>query len=43
MPIITISIYSGRTRREKDRLAEEIIDDVVKKSDVDKKDAIVVF
>jgi 4-oxalocrotonate tautomerase len=30
MPIITISTYSGRTRREKDRMAEAITDDVVK-------------
>jgi 4-oxalocrotonate tautomerase len=30
MPIITISTYSGRTQREKDRLAEAITNDVVK-------------
>ncbi|MGA7368038.1 MAG: tautomerase family protein [Nitrososphaeraceae archaeon] len=43
MPIITISTYSGRTQREKDRLAEAITDNVVNIFDVDKKDIIIVF
>ena len=43
MPIITISTYSGRTQREKDRLAEAITDDVVKIVDVEKKHVIIVF
>ncbi len=43
MPIITISTYSGRTRREKDRLAEAITDDVVKIFGVEKRDVIIVF
>ena len=43
MPIITISTYSGRTQREKDRLAEAITDDVIKIFNVDKKDIIIVF
>jgi 4-oxalocrotonate tautomerase len=43
MPIITISMYSGRTQREKDRLAEAITEDVVKILNVDKKDIIIVF
>ncbi|HEX7143353.1 MAG TPA: tautomerase family protein [Nitrososphaeraceae archaeon] len=30
MPIITVSIYSGRTQREKDRLAEAITEDIAK-------------
>ena len=43
MPIITISTYSGRTQREKDRLAEAITDDIMKIFNVDKKDVIIVF
>lgn len=43
MPIITISTYSGRTQREKDRLAEAITDNVVKKFGVDKNEVIIVF
>jgi 4-oxalocrotonate tautomerase len=31
MPIITAAMYSGRTQKEKDRLAEAITEDVVKK------------
>jgi phenylpyruvate tautomerase PptA (4-oxalocrotonate tautomerase family) len=30
MPIVTVSMYSGRTQREKDRLAETITEDVAK-------------
>ena len=43
MPIITISTYSGRTQREKDKLAEAITEDVVKIFSVEKKDVIVMF
>lgn len=43
MPIITISTYTGRTQKEKDRLAEAITEDVVKIFDVGKKDVIIVF
>ena len=43
MPIVTVSMYSGRIQREKDRLAEAITDDVVKILKVDRKDVIVVF
>jgi 4-oxalocrotonate tautomerase len=43
MPIITVSLFSGRTQREKDRLAESITDGVCKILAVDKKEVIVVF
>ena len=43
MPIITIAMYSGRTQRDKDRLAEAIPEDVVNILKVEKKDVIVVF
>ena len=43
MPVITNSTYSGRTQREKDRLAEAITDDVIKILNVEKKDVIIVF
>jgi 4-oxalocrotonate tautomerase len=43
MPIITVAIYSGRTQREKDRLAEAITEDVVKILNIPKTDVIVVF
>jgi 4-oxalocrotonate tautomerase len=43
MPIIIISTYSGRTQREKDRLAEAITEDVVKIFAVEKKEVIIVF
>jgi 4-oxalocrotonate tautomerase len=36
-------MYSGRTQREKDRLAEAITDDVIKILKVEKKDVIIVF
>jgi hypothetical protein len=28
MPIVTVEMYSGRTQREKDRLAEAITEDI---------------
>ena len=43
MPIITVSMYSGRTQREKDRLAETITEDVAKILNIDKKEVIIVF
>jgi 4-oxalocrotonate tautomerase len=43
MPIITVTMYSGRSQRDKDRLAEAITEDVVNILKVDKKDVIVVF
>ena len=43
MPIITVAMYSGRTQRDKDRLAEAITEDVVNILKVDKKDVIIVF
>ncbi|HZE79072.1 MAG TPA: tautomerase family protein [Nitrososphaeraceae archaeon] len=43
MPIIAVSMYSGKTQTEKDRLAEAITDDVVKILKVDRKEVIVVF
>ena len=35
MPIVHISMYSGRTQREKDRVAEAITEDVAKILNVD--------
>ena len=43
MPIISIAMYSGRTQREKDRLAEAITEDVTKILNVDKKEVIIVI
>ena len=43
MPIITITMYTGRTQTEKDRLAEAITEEVVKILQVSKKDVTVVF
>ena len=43
MPIITVALYSGRSQREKDRLAEAITEDTVKILKVEKKDIIVLF
>lgn len=43
MPIISVEMYSGKTQREKDRLAEAITDDVVKILGVKKEEVIVVF
>ena len=28
MPIVTVTMYSGRTQREKDRLAEAMTEDI---------------
>jgi 4-oxalocrotonate tautomerase len=43
MPIVTVSMYSGKSQREKDRLAEAITENVVNILKVEKKDVIVVF
>ncbi|MFN2434724.1 MAG: 4-oxalocrotonate tautomerase family protein [Nitrososphaeraceae archaeon] len=43
MPIITISLFSGRTQREKDRLAEAITESACNILEVDKKEVIVIF
>jgi 4-oxalocrotonate tautomerase len=43
MPIVTVSVFSGRTQREKDRLAEAITESVCKILGVEKKEVIVVF
>jgi len=43
MPIITVEMYSGRTQRDKYRLAEAITEDVVNILKVEKKDVIIVF
>ena len=42
MPIVHISMYSGRTQREKDKIAEAITEDVSKILTVEKK-VIIVF
>ena len=43
MPIVTVSMYNGRTQREKDRVAETITEDVAKILNIDKKEVIIVF
>ena len=43
MPIVTISMYSGRTQREKDRLAETITEDIVNILKVKREEVIIVF
>jgi 4-oxalocrotonate tautomerase len=43
MPIVTVSMYTGRSQRDKDRLAEAITEDVMNPLKVEKKDVIVVF
>ena len=43
MTIVTVSMYTGRTQRDKDRLAEAITEDVVNILKVEKKDVIIVF
>ena len=43
MPIITVALFSGRTQREKDRLAEAITENTCKILQVDKKEIIVLF
>jgi 4-oxalocrotonate tautomerase len=43
MPIVTVSMYTGRTQRDKDRLTEAITEDVVNILKVEKKDVVIVF
>jgi 4-oxalocrotonate tautomerase len=43
MPVITVAMYSGRTQRDKDKLAEAITEEVVNILQVEKKDIIIVF
>jgi 4-oxalocrotonate tautomerase len=43
MPIVNIEMYSGRSQREKDRLAEAITEDVVKILEIKKEEVIIVF
>jgi 4-oxalocrotonate tautomerase len=43
MPIVTVSLFSGRTQKEKDRLAEAITESVCKILGVEKKEVIVIF
>jgi 4-oxalocrotonate tautomerase len=43
MPVISVSLYTGRTQKEKDRLAEAITEDVVKILNVAKKDVVIIF
>jgi 4-oxalocrotonate tautomerase len=43
MPIITVAMYSGRSQKDKDRLAEAITEDVVNILRVEKKDVVIVF
>ncbi|HKO64147.1 MAG TPA: tautomerase family protein [Candidatus Nitrosocosmicus sp.] len=43
MPIVNVQMYSGRTQKEKDRLAEAITEDVVKLLKVSKEEVIVLF
>ena len=43
MPIVTVSMYSGRTQREKDRLAEAMTEDIAKILTIKKEEVIIVF
>jgi len=43
MPIVTVSMYSGRTQREKDRLAEAMTEDISKILSIKKEEVIIVF
>lgn len=43
MPIVTVSMFGGRTQIEKDRLAEAITEDVTRILKVQKKEVIVVI
>jgi len=43
MPIVSVQMYTGRTQREKDRLAEAITEDVVKILKVGKEEVIILF
>jgi 4-oxalocrotonate tautomerase len=43
MPIVTVSMFGGRTQIEKDRLAEAITEDVTRILKVQKKEVLVVI
>ena len=43
MPIVTVSMYSGRTQREKDRVAEAITQDIANILNIKKEEVIIVF
>lgn len=43
MPIVNVQMFSGRTQKVKDRLAEAITEDIVKILEVTKEEVIVVF
>ncbi len=43
MPIVTVSMYSGRTQREKDRLAESITEDIAEILSIKREEVIIVF
>jgi len=43
MPIVNVQLFTGRTQKEKDRLAEAITEDVVKLLKVSKEEVIVLF
>lgn len=43
MPIVSVHMYSGKTQREKDRLAEAITEDVIKILNVKKEEVIILF
>jgi 4-oxalocrotonate tautomerase len=42
-PIVTVSTWSARTQKEKDRLAETTTEDVAKILNIDEKEIIIVF
>ena len=43
MPIVTVSMYIGRTQREKDRVAEAITQDIANILNIKKEEVIIVF
>ena len=43
MPIVTVSMYSGKTQREKDRLAEAMTEDIANILNVKKEEVIIEF
>ena len=43
MPIVNISMYTGRNQKEKDRLAESITDNIVKIFQVKREEVVIVF
>ena len=43
MPIVTVSMYTGRIQMNKDKLTEATTEDVVNILKVEKKDVIIVF